>query len=307
MAIVIPDEIAATRTTKVALVKENKIYRLSVERKLAFYVLSSPGEDEDDILSAVGLPQIFSPYRGTYCKTLDIKESEPVMNPYTGQPGILSEVECGFDNNFSADDQEDQENPPEERRPKISWHGENEDEVLEKDAETGEPIQTVAREPIIMTAPVVYQTLQIRRFEAFPFEPLVGLLYPNKLNSNTFWGAPTGTAWMQPIEAGEDEEIEGQLYVAVTYRIKFKMVQGTGGQFESDTWKTNTLHQGTQYFDPNEDVTKTVKALDSRGEPVTILLAGDGTPLDASLDPQYLRFNRFKKIDFDALNLGPFY
>jgi hypothetical protein len=273
--------------------------------KQSFYVLAGMDEDEDDIIATIGIPQVGTLYRGAVCLGHDVREISPVMNPHTGLPGVLCEVVIDFDNDVTPDDADQPNTDPENRRARVNWTGELEDELLERDAITGDPIETPAHEAILVTAPTMIHILEITRYETWPFNPLTNFLYGGKLNSAPFYDAPIGTAWLQPIEAPE-EELEGSRYVHATYRVKFKIKEDpeNPGQMLADTWKMRLLCQGQQFI--NQSNGKVERNLDDNGDPVKTNLSLFGRRLGPSEDPEYLLFNRLSKTDLNDLNLGPF-
>lgn len=274
--------------------KRDKRWVARKKLRLTYYVLGDTlNTDEDDITSTSGIPPLFYPYKGTLCKSRKAKETNRIIHPVTGVAAGLWEVTCEFDNDLNPDD----EQPPESKPPTIRWSGETEEEVLEKDAVTGLPVQTDAEEPIIITTPFVCPVLEIKRYEAYPFDPDVMLAYVHKTNSTGFWGAPAGSALMLPMEVDE-ETIEKIKYAVVTYRIKFKIKPGI-----AEPWMARVLHHGFKYR-KNAGEKPTI-FMDKHGNPATINLTnGIGTKKEGL--PDYLEFNRFTKANFNALSLGPF-
>jgi hypothetical protein len=184
------------------------------------------------------------------------------------------------------------------------WYGEELEEVLEVDAVTGDPVQTDAEEPIITTAEYAIAILEIKRYEFFPFDPNVILDYSCHVNSNTFWGAPEGTARMLCPEASEKEVINGVDYVHVTYKIKFK-IKKIAGVMQEDSWKARLLHHGFKFREAVGSAPEIYT--DKHGNPATVNLTnGTGTKKADGADPDYKEFNRYPKVDFDTLSLGPF-
>ncbi len=296
-------ELAEARTGKIGIVKREKMWVTGRDYHQSFYVLAAASETEDSIRGTIGVPTIGTHYEGAYCISHDVKELTPCRNPFTGAASILCEVTCEFTNDISGPDadQEETEKDPEDRSPVVNWTSEFEEEVLEKDVVTGEPIQTRAGEQIIITGPIPVPVLEVIRYETFPFNPVTLLLYGGRINSAAFYGAPEGTAWLQPIEAPE-VRIEGKKYVHATYRVRFKMREDPEepGTFLKNTWRARLLHQGQQYLD---DGGKPVQATDENGNPIRVNLDDEGKVTGT---PQYLNFNRLHKINLNDLNLGPY-
>ncbi len=282
------------------LEKKDKVIRSKKSWRITFIVLGDNLDQTDE--DAVNLPEIPPPlavWRGALVRGYKVKEVDTIIHPVTGVPAIIWHVTVELDTNFSSDDKDQQDQSPTQRRPTVRWYGETEEEVLEKDPVTGDPVQTDAGEPIILTTPTVHPVLEIKRYEFYPFNPNIMLTYAHRVNSKTFWGAPRGSALMLPMDV-EEETIEGQTYAVVTYRVKFKIKPG-----QEEPWKARVLHHGHLYRPaPGQPP---VAAKDKHGNPITVNLQnGTGTRLPDGAEPQYKEFNRFEYADFNALNLGPF-
>lgn len=279
--------------------KGTSVYKKSFRR--TYYVLGDDLDDtEEDVFNTPGVPTYYTLLRGCYCRSIVAREINQVIHPTTGTACGLWEVDADFDSDVNPDDDERPENKP----PKIRWHGETEEEVLEKDAITGNPVQTAAGEPILITTPYVTPVLEIRRYEIFPFDPDIMLSYSHRTNSTTFWGAPAGSALMLPMDVDEEmvkpaKDEDPIRYAVVTYKIKFKIKPGL-----AEPWKARVLHHG---FKHRPAIGKPpVIYRDRYGNPATINLDANGVKLADGAAPQYLEFNRFQKADFNALTLGPF-
>jgi len=281
---IILGEMAAARSGSIKLEKRDKIWVTAKEFQKSFYVLGTQDEGESSLVATIGVPQRGTLYEGALCLGHQIRESASVLNPYTQTLGILAEIVAEFTNDISPN--------------------EFEDEVLDKDPVTGDPIETTAHERLILTGPQPIPILEVSRYEQWPFNPVTLLVYSGRLNEVDFYGAPRGTALLQPIQAPE-EELEGELFVKATYRVKFKMKfdPDNPSQFLEDTWKAELLNQGQQYLD---DEGKIKRATDANGNPIKVNLAEDGTVLDPEAEPHYVKFNRFTYADLNDLNLGPY-
>lgn len=306
MPVVIGEKDAAA-TGAIEIVKKRGLWTESRRFEKSFYVLADLNDDEDAVRNTTGVPPIASPYQGAVCRGHKPEERGRVRNPLTGQPGILWEVVCSFDNDITPDDAEDAGggSAPTSRRPKIRWRGVLEDEVLERDAIDGIPITTTAGEKVLVTHPVPYPILEVRRFENRPYEPLNILNYVSHTNENPFYGAPTGSALMLPIEADE-VEVDGEPYVEAVYQIQFKLIRDPDNpsQFLPDGWKYRYLNNGHIYIDTVTG--KYVRAVDEEGNPIKVNLDEGGYRISEDAEPTYSERNRFPKADFDNLNLGPF-
>jgi len=284
--------------------KQDKIEIVMKSWSDVWYVLADTVDQDDDlILMASGLPTLYDISNGAYCKNKKAKAVTRVRHPVTGAATELWEVAIDFDNDIDPDqgDEDDPTNKP----ATIRWHGETEDELLEKDPITGEAIETDAGEPILMTSPFVMPVLEIKRYESYPFNPNTMLNYSHRINSTAFWGAAEGTALMLPMEV-DQETIEGVIYAVVTYRIKFKIKEG-----QDEPWKAHLLHHGFKYRPEAGGKPEIFK--DKHGNPATVNLKteadnpGEGGTLLPDGDPaEYKEFNRFTKANFNTLSLGPF-
>lgn len=277
------------------LEKRDEVSVLAKKLKRTYYVLADTLADtEDDITGTAGLPLLYSLLNGAWAIAASAKETGRVVHPGTGAATAIWEVAYDFDTNVNPDDDEDPENKP----PIIRWSGETEEEILEEDPITGAAIQTEAEEPILLTAPVVTPVLEIKRYEAFPFDPNTILDFSHRTNSVAFWGAPTGSALMLPMSV-DQETIDGTVYAVVTYRIKFKIKPGI-----DEPWKARVLHHGFKY---RQGAGKPpVIYQDRHGNPATVNLTAGGLLLGSGNPPEYLEFNRFEKANFNTLSLGPF-
>lgn len=266
-----------------------------IKHSRTWYVLADDtSQREADITATPGLPGLFTLDEGAWAVGATARDTMRVRHPVTGVAAALWEVTINFDSSIDPDDDED----PEDKPPTVRWYGETEEEVLEKDAITGDPVQTDAEEPIIITTPIILPVLEIKRYELYPFDPTTMLDYSHHTNSTAFWGAPTGSALMLPMEVDE-ETIEGVKYVVVTYRIKFKIKPDL-----AEPWKARVLHHGFKYRTAPGQPPVIYK--DKHGNPATINLTAGGTKLPDGDPPEYLEFNRFQKANFNTLSLGPF-
>lgn len=281
------------------LQKKDRIWVRQKKNDICYIVLGdNTSQTDEDIYLTTGIPALGEILFGSVCKSRTAKEEQIVTHPATGGRVGLWKVDCSFDSEVDPDDIS--EIPP---PPKVSWDGETEDEYLAEDAITGDPIETMAKEPLFITGPVTIPILQIERYEPYPFDPDTMLTYANHTNSLAFWGAPTGCALMMPMQVQEDR-LEGEKVVKVIYRIKFKM-RVSGGDFVANTWQAKVLHHGLKYR--KEPGAEPVIWTDKHGNPGTINLKNaDGTKLSSADPAEFLTFNRHAKANFNALSLGPY-
>lgn len=286
---------AGSISASAGLKKHGKRFNREKEFTITYIILGDTlATDEDDILSTNGLPPIFYPYNGAYVQNFKAREVEMVINPNTGVPCGLWEVDVSYNSRVNPTEDLD----PTQKRPQVRWYYEIEERQLEVDAIDGTPVQTDANEPIVTTYPYVYDILEIKRYENYPWDPSTFRDYRFHTNEEEFWGAPEGSALMLPVEV-EEEIIETEPYELVTYKIKFDL----NDELE-EPFKARLLHHGYMY---REDVlSEPIAYQDKNGNPATINLEGGGTKLPDGDPPEYVRFNRHKKADFNVLNLGPF-
>lgn len=290
-----------TSTGTVGLVKKDRFYTLQAKFSRTYYVLSDNlSQNEATIIATSGIPPLLSLLSGAWCMEKKGKEITRVIHPVTGVPAVLWEVTASFDSDVDVDEADQS---PEARTPKVRWYGENEEELLEKDAITGDAIQTVPGEPILIEVPYVRPILEVKRFELPPFDPDTQLDFANHTNSAAFYGAPEGTALMLPIEASEEQVVDQVRVITVTYKVKFN-IKEEGGGMAIDTWKAKPLHHGFKFFPAVGEPAEVYN--DKHGNPATINLAADGTQLGDGDNPVFLSFNRFPKANLNLLNLGPF-
>jgi len=267
-----------------------------------YYVLADTlADDELAIVGTVGIPPLFTLYNGMSVRGQAPRETTRVIHPVTDVATTLWEVTISYSNAVDPDDDED----PLNLDAVIRWFGETEEEILEKDAITGRPIQTDADEPILITTPYVVPVLEIKRYEVYPFIPNVILDFSHHTNSAVFWGVPAGHALFMPPEVDE-ETVEGVKYAVVTYRIKFKIKPG-----QAEPWQARVLHHGFKYRETPG--AKPTIYQDRHGNPATVNLVSReddapnaGTKLADGANPHFKQWHRFQKIDFNILSLGPF-
>lgn len=292
---------------ELALVTKNNLPTSKLTFQRVYQVIADDAnQSEALILSTTGIPALYQKVSYAYCVKKSGQEVATVKHPVTGILSILWEVTCDFDSNLDA---EEAEKTPTEKKPKIRWYGQSIEEVLEKDVITGKPITTVPGEQILITYPVAIAILEVKRFENYPFSPDTIFEYQNTTNSEPFYGAPIGTALMLPIEA-EETIIDGERYIASTYRIQFKLKKNSSGAYIQDTWLAEPLHQGTKYFPHlvigSGDQPPAQVAADAYGNPTTVNLSETGLKLPPGFPPVFLKFNKHRKVDFNLLSLGPY-
>lgn len=293
----------------IRLENKDRIWVTIREFKQTYIILADDTtQTELNIRLTPGLPLLWQIVNGAVCITKDFKEVTTCGHPLTGVTTILWEATLSFTTNIDVGQNASPENIP----PVVRWTGETEDELLEKDPITLEAIQTEANEALLTNAPIILPILEITRYEFHPFNPSVMLDFVHHTNSTVFYGAPVGSALMLPMEVDEevlDSSGVSVKFVRVTYRIKFK-IKTEGATLLDDTWKLRLLHHGAKYRpDPGD---QPEAFLDKHKNPQTINLKTNklhpgegGTRLPDTFPAEYLEFNRFSKVNFNILSLGP--
>jgi len=272
-------------------------------------VKPSTGEDpenltEEDAMAATGVPALRS-----------IEGSAILRRKYAAEVDSINgiwEVSLEYDSHGH----EQAEPPTGEDNVEYWWDAEEIEEVLEFDPVSGLPIVNSVGEPLPITSPILISVLNIDRIEN-SFDPDVNLIFGNHTNSATFWGAPAGTALMTPIRA-RPERMGGVKKWRVSYVIKFnfrKYPDPDSGEYVFIGWGMRLLNHGTKYKVATLTLTPDDRLIPGVGEflnftdmyknPTTGNLATDGTALDSDDPAVYLNFNRFPRINLNALNLGP--
>lgn len=244
---------------------------------------SSTSENEDDIMSAPGIPLLRSLSSNAYCYKKRAREINSAAR--------LWEVDVDFDSHIDVQN----------RVVTVSWETEEMTDLVEWDQITGAPVMNSVGEPIYIEIPYEIPVLVIKRIENF-FDPDVILLYNNRCNSHYFWGAPPYCGLMKGPTADPVAMDGGQKFM-VTYRIKFNL------RLDPDSllprgWYSRPLNQGTKYY-PSEGQNPVSFATNNQDN-TTGNLNPNGTLRPATLRPYYLKFSLRRIANFNLLNLGPF-
>lgn len=239
-------------------------------RKLIYVVLGDSTADTPSTIetaTGVPLPGVGS-YAGALCTRTTPKELTIVRHPGTGVNVGLWHVDAEFDTDAR---------PTSDTTPEVFWTGETDKELFDQDAVDGRKIVTAAGEPIFAEKPFVVPTLNIKRYEDYPFNPNTILLFCNRVNSTLFYGAPRGTVLLLPIEADEERQDPSTKKVMAHYKLKFLLKTDAFGNLLEDTWKYRPLNQGYLYRKaPGE---KPITKVDKLGHPIKVNLKLDGTEL----------------------------
>ncbi len=280
-----------------------------------------------DAVLVSGVPVLYeSTINNAVCRALRPEDRGSVH--YGGSLVTLWAIVAEFDNEINVETQQGQGINPEDPTsypPSVRWTSENEQQALQFDAISGDPVVTKACEKIAASHPFTIPILRYSRYEIGRFDPDIILEYTNHTNNEPFLGAPSGCALMSAIESDE-KYIENSLFSLVTYVIKFKMIRAqqitrTGqptisGGFEEDGWALKPLHQGHKYFKETntaadapigscpDDAKYAVQYLDDDGNPVPILLDQYGYALGENEQVAYLKFHKHPKASFTPLGIS---
>ncbi len=260
-----------------------------------YVVADDKSQNEDDVMSAPGIPDYRSLSNGAYLVRKSAKE--------VSASALLWEVTCFY--NSQMDGSAGGGTGPGKAQV-WSWSSEEIEQVILTDQLTGATIQNSAFEPFLdIISKVVIPVLTIRRIEN-SFDPNIMITYGNTTNLTTFWGAPPGTALMMaPTDEPYDED--GVEKRQVTYKIKFNFTLYPG-TVPADAnyvgWSTVVLDEGTKYFTIADDPTSQVPATE-KGIPVTVNLQSNGTQLPKGAAVNWKIFDTYRRSEFNNLSLGP--
>ena len=252
----------------------------------------SSNTGEDDIAATPGLPKLYDAAAGMWVKRVRLRDLGPGQHPITKTDTRIWSATVEYD---SETDTHSQEENPLQRPVIVSRDTVVQDERIYFDAQTGDPIQTAAGEPIMLTGPFVMPVFTFQRFEPYPYPDAAILALTNAVNNAPFRGAPIGTALMLKVTT-QEVTIKNIRYEQVTYRVQFRINPWNPSQ--QDTWAEAVPHQGT-YFRDNVDPTKIVKFDVDRFVPGTVFnLNPDGTNKGFADPPDDITFNRVRKVAF---------
>ena len=256
----------------------------------AIYIvqMDSDTANQDEVAEVSGVPFIGMPspwLSGAYCVSREISE----------QTSKIWHVAATFKNNLENQPEND---PPNFITPSWSWGFEVVEEPLLEDAiEDDKPIENSAGERFpTVTAPVAVPVLTIKRNE-FDFSGERILTYLNHVNSDEFWGADPYQAFMAGVTASQTTVNEQKMW-EVQYIIKFKM--------DEYGWRLRLLDHG-HYSKGAPDIDGVYAKQpfgDTAQQQLLGNLDGEGGP-NLGDKPVFLQFNKYEKIDFNDLNLGP--
>lgn len=307
------DEKDGSRDAKFSLEKTEMGFYTRKQFDVVYLVLTDTVNDTEDDVRAL-FADLGSVRNNAFLKEVNPKEITTVRHPETGVLATLYEVSLSYDSKFDSEQDDDnpkQVNPddPTDTRPDRRTYVEKEDEVLERDAISGSPIETYNGERIILTHPVSTLVLEITRYEPDVIDTLwvfKDLIYLNHTNEEEFYGAPPGHAVMDDISR-EEVVITGtnnqkRVWLRVTYKIKFKIKLYQEGSTDSGGFIARPLHEGFMVRQ-TPDAAPELNLDPKTKMPVRTNLAQNGTILAEGAEPIYLEFNRFPTTSFAPLGL----
>lgn len=240
------------------------------------------------------IPPVGSILNGCACKSVHVSENETVIHPKTGETTVLIHVVCEFNSDVKLD--------PTEFPPSIKFGSSTVEEAMVRDVK-GKMIETVNHERLVCSRPHIMPSLEISRYEAYPWNPNVNFTHANHLNAAPFWGAPAKHALLRPISC---EYVQLEIlddvktwFCKTTYHIDFDFKAGT-----NEPWKLRLLHYGNLIRE-SLSTNNIIQAIDSEGRPRQVNLGMDGFELPPSAqEPVFLEFDQYDTADFDELGIN---
>jgi len=280
-----------------------KDFRIDTQHTEIYKVLMTTGTgltgqlweaaQENLVANVVGLPRIGTDsviLPGAFC----IQRSFQEVGPATW------EVECTFDNTQKRGDDSTPANEPWDIDPEWSWGSENMEVPLTYDAQDPtRGITNSAGEPLPpTTTQIAIPVLTIRRAE-LAFNDSIIDTYVNKVNSTAYWGRAAGKALMAGITA-QTAKKDYTKYFNVEYTIKFSPLP--------EGWAFKPLDEGSYYWNGGVGTGTKVPFGDDAFQQVIGNLNGSGGKNASPLTPSFVTpaYNRYNKVNFNTLNLGPF-
>lgn len=279
----------------------NDQLRIDTEHTIVYKVIMTTGTglsgsldesaNEYSVSLVSGVPSIGSLsalVSGAFCINRQFTEVGPAV----------WDVECTFSNTSKKASEANSSNEPWDLDPTWRWSSENIEVPLVFDAD--DPTKAIANsagESIAgATTVIALPVLTIKRFE-LGFSDSTIRNYTNRRNEATFWGYDAGKVLCSSITA-DPEKRDNVKYWGVEY--VFKMNTTEYG------WDLLLLDEGTYYWSggsPGSGVK--VPFGDSAFQQVIGNLNGAGGR-NTTTTPEFVGpYKRYKKADFNSLNLGP--
>jgi hypothetical protein len=328
---------------------ENKKQGFIKHRKYqeSIYVLGDALTDTTDMVRATsGLPKLYEAgVQGCYCVGISPKEVATVINPLTGLPCSLWEVDIRWDSDLGTDTSPGDgsggdSSTPDSRPPQYRWTSRVE-EIFPNEDLMGAVMATPTGEPITLARKITIPVLEIHRNEHFPFDPQVILDYQNTTNMESFWLAPAYSALMDSIDTDLPIVEAGIVYVPVTYNIAFKFLRfiNTAAPGHNPlnpatwtytlqpttsigSWQDKVLCKGLYYYDTAEYdawvAAGSIAANKPKSRPYAnlqtdwnikevFLEAATGKVLADQTNPEYQRFTNVVAKSWSALSIQPWW
>lgn len=213
------------------------ISRISKRSSKSFYVLADVADSDDTVLQSASIPAYSTSPDTTYGYLITKTAKEISTIVLAGVKKVLWVVDCQFSTEGF-------------QYLKRRWYVEIENELRYLDeADTPIPIVTNNNEPLNPEWPVANIILEIEKMQIGAFDPDDLFDYINHVNSDTFYGAPAGTALMQDIKVDEnferawlssDSNVCNEIVSHIIYTIKFR-IRKVSGVIQSNTLKNVKL------------------------------------------------------------------
>ncbi|HEY1603846.1 MAG TPA: hypothetical protein VGG64_29865 [Pirellulales bacterium] len=213
------------------------------------------------------LPFRYAPYYDDFsalCRKVSVE---------SGEEGKCWYATAEWDN--AVDPNQNLQNPC-DRPPKVSLKFAQFSRPIVRD-KNGNLIATTAGQIILPALEIddSRPVLTIERNEP-TFPALTAIAYADAINTDEFYGAPPGTAKMQPPDIGDEQFENNVRFRVVRYEI----------HFNREGWEEPVLNRGTWFFDSSDNLIK----LDAGMEPLLLkkdgtLLNGTGVPAPAVPEP----------------------
>jgi hypothetical protein len=271
-------------------------FRIDGEHRAVYKIQCDDITDrEDTVITATGCPYIgmdSTIMPGAKCIERSINEVGA---------GVW-DVEAVFSQNYIAEpDGQD----PWDASPVWSWGFETMDEPLLFDAQSPKTaILNSARQAFSppIARPIAVPVLTIERYE-LTFSGQTILTYVNQVNSEAFWGAPANCVLCAGISAQQETIGEFKCW-KVTYTFKFNMTTTDDQTPEVVGWKARILDYGSFYWSGAVGSSKKMPFGEDALNPQDGMLDGHGHK-NVTETPEFVTYNRYKRVDFNTLKLGP--
>jgi hypothetical protein len=315
MSILVLDRVDGEVTSAYSLEESDKsgLYGKKIFSE-SWYAISDAADTEDDVRAQ--FVSLGTQHRFGYLKNIQPKEVCTVHRPDTGALGILWEVELSYDSTFSLDENENPDkvnadNPP-DTRPKGRIYFEQREVAWTRDVVTGKKLVTQAGEPIIASRKVAVLILEVERYVDAPLDMTNAKAIINKSNNAEFLGWREGCAIIDDFQQEEEyiNDTAGLPHLFIKQRIKIAFYDPADEGIASEGFaQEDFLHAGYMYkrapgsipevyIDPKTKQPAKINLVTNTASPNF-----GGTKLDPNADPNYLTFNKYKKIDFGTLHL----